>query len=114
MSTSAPASAPQPLAPTCDSASVSSSGTPGRAVPVAGSVRMSERFSISSTKYGPSVRTGVTTHCAFVEEKKVAKDAPKKKKDVSELSPPPPQLPKTPTAIIEPSADSAPHRPNTV
>lgn len=37
------------------------------AAPVLGSERMSERFSRSSTKYGPSVRAGVTVHSAFVD-----------------------------------------------
>ena len=34
-------------------------GTPARATPVAGSVRISERNSFSSTQYGPSVTVGV-------------------------------------------------------
>ena len=44
------------------------SGTPGRTPPVAGSDRRSERLSRSSTKYGPSVSAGVTTHGALVDE----------------------------------------------
>src|SRR5437879_7390272 len=35
---------------------------PGRTLPSEASVRMSARFSFSSTKYGPSVSAGRTTH----------------------------------------------------
>jgi hypothetical protein len=52
---------------------------------------------------------------AFVEAREVADDAPG---DDDEAGKPwlllPPQLPRTPTAIIEPSACSAPRRPGAV
>src|SRR5206468_3089667 len=38
------------------------SAMPGFTAPVVGSERMSERFSFSSTKYGPSVSAGRTMH----------------------------------------------------
>ena len=58
---------------------------------------------------------GVTTHCAFVELSEPKDVAVEPEDDaVGELSPSPPQLPSTPTAIIEPSAWSAPRRPSTV
>ena len=58
---------------------------------------------------------GVTTHCAFVEPSEPVAVLPEEddEEEVGELSPFPPQLPSTPTAIIEPSAESAPRRPST-
>ena len=68
MSTSAPTSGVQPTSDEiCESFMRIVSGTPGRTTPVLGSERMSERFSRSSTKYGPSVRAGVTVHSALVD-----------------------------------------------
>src|SRR6266542_867437 len=62
MSTVAPASGVQPLLPTCETRNVSCSGVPSFTAPLVGSERMSERLSFSSTKYGPSVSAGLTTH----------------------------------------------------
>src|SRR4051794_2766762 len=63
MSTYAPARAVQSLDARFWTVMVSVSGTPARAVPVEGSVRISERKSFSSTQYGPSVMVGVdATH----------------------------------------------------
>ena len=47
-----------------DTANVSASVAPGLIEPSLGSDRMSERFNRSSTKYGPSVISGRTTHDA--------------------------------------------------
>ena len=74
---------------------------------------MSERLSISSTKYGPSVSAGVTTHCAFVDVGELVEPEDEEdvdEEDEGELASPPPQLPSTPTAITEPSIEIAPRR----
>jgi hypothetical protein len=74
---------------------------------------MSERLSISSTKYGPSVSAGVTTHWAFVEVGELVEPGEEEdvdEEDEGELASPPPQLPRTPTAITEPSIEIAPRR----
>src|SRR6266850_265637 len=60
MSTCAFWSATQPAADTRATLKVSASARPGFSAPVVGSERMSERFSFSSTKYGPSVSAGRT------------------------------------------------------
>src|SRR5689334_15346613 len=59
MSTQAPVSGEQLLPLRFCTLITSVRGTPARATPVAGSVRMSERNSFSSTQYGPSVTVGV-------------------------------------------------------
>ncbi len=61
-STTAPGSGVQAPAASRETRSVIRRGAPGRRVPSAGSERMSERSSLTSTKYGPSVRAGRTTH----------------------------------------------------
>jgi hypothetical protein len=62
-STCAPLTGAQsPSARTTTNRSVS--GTPSCTLPSLGSVRMSERFSRSSTKYGPSVFSGVSTQAS--------------------------------------------------
>src|SRR5438094_3936592 len=61
-STVAFASAVQALPVTFETRNVSASVAPGFTAFVVGSERMSERFSFSSTKYGPSVRAGRPTH----------------------------------------------------
>src|SRR4051794_28837160 len=58
-STQAPVSGEQLLPLRFCTLMASVRGTPARATPVAGSVRMSERNSFSSTQYGPSVTVGV-------------------------------------------------------
>src|SRR3954470_23513910 len=60
-STCAPASGVQARSRTVLTASVSSNGVPALTSPVSGSARMSERSSIPSTKYGPSICSGRTT-----------------------------------------------------
>src|SRR5262249_34027372 len=47
---------------TRETLNVRTSGSPERSAPVVGSLRMSDRFSFSSLKYGPSVSAGRTTH----------------------------------------------------
>jgi hypothetical protein len=60
MSTAAPATGAQ--APSARTTTiVRFSGVPACVVPSDGSLRMSERLSFSSTKYGPSVLDGVST-----------------------------------------------------
>src|SRR6266568_7834135 len=61
-STVAFASAAHALPLTFDTRNVRPSMAPGFTAFVVGSERMSERFSFSSTKYGPSVSAGRTTH----------------------------------------------------
>jgi hypothetical protein len=52
----------QALFATRETLKASVNGIPDETAPVTGSVLMSDRFSISSTKYGPSVRAAVNTH----------------------------------------------------
>src|SRR5438876_11875744 len=61
-----PLKACRPPVPTRDTWKVRFSGAPFRVDPFDGSVVMSERLSRSSTKYGPSVSDGVTTHAGLV------------------------------------------------
>src|SRR6266851_3894449 len=61
-STCAPWSATQLPEETRETLNVRARTSPGFTTFVVGSLRMSERFSFSSTKYGPSVRAGRTTH----------------------------------------------------
>jgi hypothetical protein len=57
------------------------------------------------------VTSGVTTHCAFVDGSEPdASLEPEDEPEVGELSPSPPQLPRNPTATIDPSAESASRR----
>ena len=58
----APVSAVQALFCTRETLKVSCKGTPDETAPVTGSVRISDRLSFSSTKYGPSVSAAVSTH----------------------------------------------------
>src|SRR5437667_11455152 len=58
----APVNGVQASASTRDTLNASASGAPLEMTPLDGSVRMSDRFSFSSTKYGPSVRAAVRTH----------------------------------------------------
>src|SRR5262245_18379672 len=118
MSTRAPLKGAQvPAPPTWERTRVRSSSTRALTAPVAGSDRMSDRLSRSYTKYGPSVRAGVTTHCAFVETVPV-EGAPEllAEGELGEeaVSPPPPQLLKKPTATSEPNAWMAWRRPGRV
>ena len=55
----------QALLATRDTLKVSAKGIPVDTAPVTGSVRMSERLSNSSTKYGPSVSAAVRTQVAL-------------------------------------------------
>src|SRR5581483_9161366 len=83
ISTSAPASGTQLLPLAFCRLIVRSNGTPGRATPVPGSVRISERKSFSSTQYGPSVTCGVVATqaavvaaFAFSNEPRITEEAP--------------------------------------
>src|SRR4051794_9436751 len=67
-STSAPASGVHAEPCTCETAKLSANATPGWTEPSPGSEVMSERWSISSTKYGPSVSAGRTTHDGMAAE----------------------------------------------
>ena len=51
----------QALLATRETLNLSASGVPAETAPVTGSLRMSPRFSFSSTKNGPSVRAAVRT-----------------------------------------------------
>src|SRR3990170_1129285 len=61
-STAAPARGVHPSLETFETRKTTSSGSPSATDPSDGSERMSDRMSISSTKYGPSVSSGRTTH----------------------------------------------------
>src|SRR5690348_12876102 len=54
----------------------SASGVPGRTELSEGSLRMSERLSFSSTKYGPSVSSGRAMRTPLLEFDAAADDAP--------------------------------------
>ena len=69
----APASGWQPLPFACETRRVSWSGAPSFTEPSEGSDRISARLSWSSTKYGPSVCSGLTIHVGNVPN--VAADA---------------------------------------
>src|SRR6266542_953399 len=66
MSTCAPASGTQSAPLIWETRIVNCSGTPSDTLPVPGSERTSDRLSISSTKYGPSVSAGRTTQLGKV------------------------------------------------
>jgi len=105
MSINAPESAEHAaLDAICESFMVIVSGTPALTAPVVGSDRRSERLSLSSTKYGPSVSDGVTTHDEFVDV-----DDEEDEGDVGELLLDP--HPRNPTATNDPNAYKTSRRP---